>query len=385
MPIMVRVYARVTLYVYLKLSNILLEIEVTIVELLGPESDENQPVCRSSRLLLTIKLKLMYSTKTAITMSMSLKDLLDKLSDYDIYSYYLGSFKPGKLINSPLRPDDKIPSFAIFPSKTGDLLFKDHGTGEAGNALKFIKLYKGIDTREELERELLRIVRKMNPMGGEAKAKSIKTVGLGLTDIGIVRQPFTEVDKQYWKQFHISIDTLKKFNVFSIKYFLCNRVVRGTYKEDSPMYAYKVYDRFKIYRPLASKYTKWRTNLTNRHVQGLAELPKEGGNLLIITKSLKDVMCLYEMGFNAIAASSETTFIPDDILKSLQNKWKHIVILYDRDVAGMRNARQYSKQYRLDAIFVHKKFKAKDVSDAVRDNSFFAIKDWLTKTVERYD
>ena len=331
MPIMVRVYARVTLYVYLKLSNILLEIEVTIVELLGPESDENQPVCRSSRLLLTIKLKLMYSTKTAITMSMSLKDLLDKLSDYDIYSYYLGSFKPGKLINSPLRPDDKIPSFAIFPSKTGDLLFKDHGTGEAGNALKFIKLYKGIDTREELERELLRIVRKMNPMGGEAKAKSIKTVGLGLTDIGIVRQPFTEVDKQYWKQFHISIDTLKKFNVFSIKYFLCNRVVRGTYKEDSPMYAYKVYDRFKIYRPLASKYTKWRTNLTNRHVQGLAELPKEGGNLLIITKSLKDVMCLHEMGFNAIAASSETTFIPEDILQSLRSKWKHIVILYDRD------------------------------------------------------
>ena len=71
---------------------------------------------------------------------MSLKDLLDKLDDYTIYSYYLGAFKPGRLMNSPLRPDDKIPSFAIFPSKTGDLLFKDHGTGEYGNSLKFIKL-----------------------------------------------------------------------------------------------------------------------------------------------------------------------------------------------------------------------------------------------------
>jgi DNA primase len=150
------------------------------------------------------------------------------------------------------------------------------------------------------------------------------------------------------------------------------------------MYAYKVYDKFKIYRPLASKYTKWRTNLTNRHVQGLAELPKEGGNLLIITKSLKDVMCLYEMGFNAIAASSETTFIPEDILKSLRKKWKHIVIIYDRDKTGMKTAREYSKQFGLDAVFVHKKFKAKDVSDAVRDNSFFAVKEWLTKTVERY-
>ena len=315
---------------------------------------------------------------------MSLRDLLDKVDDYTIYSYYLGQFKPGKLMNSPLRNDDKMPSFAIFPGKTGGLLFKDHGTGESGNALKFIKLYKGIQTREELERELLTIVRRTNPNEEIRTNNYSKRISSGVTDIGVVRQPFTEVDKKYWKQFHISIDTLKKFNVFSIKYFLCNRVVRGTYKEDNPMYAYKVYERFKIYRPLASKYTKWRTNLTNRHVQGLAELPKEGGNLLIITKSLKDVMCLYEMGFNAIAASSETTFIPDDIIQSLRSKWKHIVILYDRDAAGMQNARKYSKQFKFDAIFVHKKFKAKDVSDAVRDNSFFAVKEWLTKTVERY-
>ena len=316
---------------------------------------------------------------------MSLRDLLDKLDDYSIYSYYLGSFKPGKLMNSPLRSDDKVPSFAIFYNKEGALLFKDHGTGIAGNALKFLKLYRNIETRDELERELLRIVRKMNPMRGEVKPTHTKTVDLGPVDIGIVRQPFTETDKQYWNLFCISTKTLKKFNVFSIKYFLCNRVVRGTYKEDSPMYAYKVYDRFKIYRPLASKYTKWRTNLTNRHVQGLAELPQEGGNLLIITKSLKDVMCLYEMGFNAIAASSETTFIPDDILDELKRKWKHIVILYDRDKTGMKKARDYSKQYGFDAIFVHKKFKAKDISDAVKDNGFLCVKDWLTKTVERYD
>ena len=325
----------------------------------------------------------MYSTRTAITMS--LKDLLDKLDDYDIYSYYVGQFKIGKLFNSPLRSDDKNPSFAIFKGMNGKLFFKDHGSGEGGNAIKFVKLYKGIQTRDELERELLRIVRKMNPNSGNAIRTYSYSVDSGPTDIGIVRQPFTDVDKQYWKQFHISLDTLKKFQVFSIKYFLCNRVVRGTYKENSPMYAYKVDDKFKIYRPLASKYTKWRTNLTNWNVQGLSEIPKEGGNLLIITKSLKDVMCLYEMGFNAIAASSETTFIPDNILQSLRSKWKHIVIIYDRDKTGMLEARKYSKQYKLDAIFVHKKFKAKDVSDAVKNNSFADVKKWLTKTLSVYD
>lgn len=322
----------------------------------------------------------MYSTKTAITMS--LRDLLEKVSDYDIYSYYLGPIKPKKLINSPLRPDDKIPSFAIFPNGSGVLLFKDHGTGVAGNAIKFIKLYCNINTREELERELLKIVKHTNPTATVRKAVRTSE-NTSETNIGIVRQPFTDVDKKYWKQFHISMDTLKLFNVFSIKYFLCNNIVRGIYKTDNPMYAYKVDDKFKIYRPLASKYTKWRTNLTNINVQGYAQLP-EFGNLLIITKSLKDVMCLYEMGINAISPSSETTFIPDSILEKLKERFKKIIILYDRDAAGVKNARQYSKQYGLDAIFIHKKFKAKDVSDAVRDNGFFAIKDWLTKTVKRY-
>lgn len=222
-------------------------------------------------------------------------------------------------------------------------------------------------------------------MRGEVKPTYAKTVGLGQTNIGIVRQPFTNADKQYWKQFHISIDTLKKFNVFSIKYFLCNGVVRGVYKEENPMYAYKVFDKFKIYRPLASKYTKWRTNLTNEHIQGLAELPKEGGNILIITKSLKDVMCLYEMGVYAISPSSETTFIPINILKSLRSKWNHILILFDRDKTGMKKAREYSKQYKFDALFVNKRFNAKDISDAVKFNKFDYVKDWLTKELEKYD
>lgn len=324
----------------------------------------------------------MYSTKNAITIS--IKDLLDKLDDYDIYSYYIGQFKIGKLINSPLRNDDKNPSFAIFKGSNGNLFFKDHGNGEGGNVLKFVKIIKNIQTREELERELLRVVRKTNPNSDKAKHTYSNSVDLNFTNIGIVRQHFTEIDKEFWKQFHISMETLKKYQVFSIKYFLCNDVVRGIYKDDNPMYAYKVYDRFKIYRPLASKYTKWRTNLTNRDIQGFEQLP-EFGNLLIITKSLKDVMCLHEMGYNAIAASSETTFIPDDILESLKHNWKNIVIIYDRDKTGMLEARKYSKKYNLDAVFVHKQFKAKDISDAIKNNNYLEVKKWLNKTLKKYD
>ena len=90
------------------------------------------------------------------------------------------------------------------------------------------------------------------------------------------------------------------------------------------------------------------------------------------------------MGYNAIAASSETTFIPDNIIKSLRNKWKYILILYDRDQTGMLRARKYSKEYKFDAFFVHKKFNAKDISDAVKANSFNTVKDWLSQTLKKY-
>lgn len=324
----------------------------------------------------------MYSTKTAIENN-TLKDILLMLNDYDIYSYYLGNFKIGKLYNSPLRPDDKNPSFGIYQSKYNILMFKDLGSGQYGNAITFVKLYNHIETEKELEKELLRIVKKINPNNILKQNKKYYTPHI--TNIGIARQPFTDTDINYWNQYNISLNTLNKFQVFSIKYFLCNGTVRGVYKESSPMYAYKVYDKFKIYRPLASKYTKWRSNLTNYHVQGLAELPERGGNLLIITKSLKDVMVLYEMGYNAISAASETSFIPIEILNKLKQKWKTILILYDRDSTGMMKAREYSKSFGLNAFFIHRKFKSKDISDAVKNNGFDTVKIWLDKNLERYD
>lgn len=320
----------------------------------------------------------MYSTKTAITLT--IKEMLEKLNDYDIYKYYLGNIKVGTLYNSPLRNDDKMPSFAIFQGRNGGLLFKDHGTGESGNAMKFIQLYNHISARDSLEKELLKILKAV----GKNPTISRNFGSSGNTYIEVMSQALTPLDRRFWWQFHIKPSTLKKFNVHSIKYFLCNRVVRGTYKDSSPMYAYKVDDKYKIYRPLAPKLTKWRSNLTNRNVQGLAELPDGGGNLLIITKSLKDVMVLYEMGYFAIAASSETTFIPKDILDGLRSKWTHILLLYDRDVTGVQRSRTISKQYKLDAFFVHKKFKAKDISDAVKINGFDKVKEWLDKTLERY-
>jgi len=154
------------------------------------------------------------------------------------------------------------------------------------------------------------------------------------------------------------------------------------YHEGNPMFSYKVYNHFKIYRPLADKHSKWRNNLTEYDIQGYKQLPKSG-DVLFITKSLKDVMVLYELGYPAISPSSETTFISDIVLKRLLKRFKHVFILFDRDVTGVRESRSQSLKTRLSAILVNKRYHAKDISDAVKLNGFNCIKKWLDDEVKK--
>lgn len=323
----------------------------------------------------------MYSRKRAkLPDNITLDWILSKVTEYDIYAKYIGQFKVGMIYNSPFRKD-KNPSFGIYYSKrTKQLLFKDHGTGECGNVIKFVSLFTG---KTEYNDILSDIVDKLNITNNTKLVSSKQYIQPTETVIGVVRQEFTDVDINYWKQFNISINTLKKFNVNSIKYYLCNGIVKGTYKRENPMYAYKVYNNFKIYRPLADKYTKWRNNLTDYDIQGYEQLPQKG-DILFITKSMKDVMCLYEMGYPAISPSSESTFLPKDVLEQLKTRFKRIIILFDRDTSGVKRSRKLSQETGLEALFINKRFKAKDVSDAIKANSFEEIKNWLNETIKNY-
>ena len=67
-------------------------------------------------------------------------------------------------------------------------------------------------------------------------------------------------------------------------------------------------------------------------------LSKQGGDILVITKSLKDVMCLYEYGITAIAPCSENEFLTDNQYERIKKKFKYIFLLWDNDFTGVSNA-----------------------------------------------
>lgn len=284
------------------------------------------------------------------------EEVYHKISDYDIFSKYIPGFKVNNLIRSPLR-DDSHPSFSTYRTNNS-IRYRDFSTGDNGNAIEFVKkLFKLADVKEayaKIKEEFVDYI----PTTYQKHFTEIK-------NIGIVRQKFTKEDLAYWESYNISKNTLERYDVFSIKNYLVNGEVKGIYTKDNPMYAYKVYNRFKIYRPLADKLYKWRQNLSNWDIQGFSQLDARG-ELLIITKSLKDVMVLRELGYNAIAPPSESAMIPSEVIQNLTERFTNIILLYDRDKAGMTTTRKMMKQYNLDFFFIDKKYKVKDISDFIK-------------------
>ncbi len=307
---------------------------------------------------------MLYDTNKVLNSNAEIKptreDILRKVSEYDIFSKYIGPFKIGMAYKSPLR-EDKNPSFAIFVSnKDNALLYRDASSGDCGDVFKFVKKLLGLTRYSEV---INRISNDLNLQSVQYRIESANWSKLyPAPRLSVRRSEFTQRDVLFWTGFDISLSTLKFYNVHPISSFFVNGILKYYYSKDEPMYMYKVFNKFKIYRPLSPKSEKWRGNLSSLDIQGFEQLP-EKGKLLIITKSLKDVMVFYELGYNAIAPASESTVIPKIAMDNIKKRFKKVVVIYDRDKTGMSFARKLVKDYSLSFSFINKKYKKKDISD----------------------
>ena len=127
----------------------------------------------------------------------------------------------------------------------------------------------------------------------------------------------------------------------------------------------------KIYQPFSENY-KWINNHNNSIWQGWTQLPESGDNL-IITKSLKDVMALYEVAkLPAIAMQSENMLPKRHVFEQLNTRFKAIELLYDNDYDKDPNwgrifADKFAKEFGLVDSFIPDKYESKDFSDLVKN------------------
>lgn len=292
--------------------------------------------------------------------------LLSKYPEEVYMEFYLGIPVKKGLFRNPLRDDNK-PTCSFFRGKSGDLLFRDFSGVFNGNFIDVVKAKYNVDYQNALQ--IIASDFNLSPEIGATKVERrlSKNYLQRDTKIQITVKKFTDEELKWWKQYNITSTILKRYNVYSCQYVFLNGQLFnkpdfcfgyfGGIDEDKELW--------RIYFPKRKTY-RFISNWPASKIQGIEQLPKNG-KLLVITKSMKDVMTLSSFKIPAIAPNSETLFIPSSTLEELRNRFTHIVCLYDNDLAGISNMQKIKKQYPdIKYMWIPRYYKAKDISDFVK-------------------
>lgn len=299
--------------------------------------------------------------------------ILNRVSEEEIFRRYVPfSFDIGKIYISPLRSDDKVPSFGIyFNNYFNKLMYKDYREKQ-GDCFNFVKELYGITYSNALQRVCkdFNLDCQTDNYKPELSVKTYQAVSDRYKiKYSIVRKEFTSKDIAYWEQYGIDINTLNFFNVYRVYKLYMNGYLHRISSDNYPTYCYYFprTDNMKLYSPFNTKKDKWKNNANNEwDIQGYDQLP-ETGDVCILTKSMKDVMTLYRLGYNAVATHSESEFINPDFIRHITGRFKRVILLFDNDKQGKAYTEKLSEKFCLNYGFIPEESGQKDISDYYKE------------------
>jgi hypothetical protein len=308
------------------------------------------------------------------------ESLLKYLNDLEIFQYYIDEeIIPGKMIISPLR-NEKNPSFGLFKGTSGEICFKDF-KGEGGDCIRFVQLLFNLTYFEALSKItidfgmkddfIVKEVEKTTNSGIKVMDRNEFLDKVSTYNIKKTSRKWLTHDLLFWSQYGVSISTLEFFNVQPISYF---HIDNKTIKADKYAYCFIEFkddnETYKIYQPFNEKY-KWINSHDNSVWQGWNMLPNKG-QVLIITKSLKDVMAIYETtGYPAVSLQSENVLPKEHIFHDLFIRFDSIYGLYDNDFDkeinwGRKFGEKLCDKFDICQIEIDEAYLCKDYSDLVK-------------------
>lgn len=319
----------------------------------------------------------------------SKNSIYNYINDYDIFRFYISNFKQiRKLFRSEIRAD-KNPTCCINKYKD-KLLYVDFADIESKglDAFAYIQKKYSCTFYEALDMIVVdfNLPLLLNCSNNKTTTKKpAKVYNLNLDNIPeasrsvlkVKIKPFTLIDKSYWyDKYDITVKDLKKYNVYSLEYFIHYGKVKSFSKH---LYGYyfgidEGIEMWKVYYPHGDKFNKWATNCGDSIIQGYNELPDKG-EILIITKSLKDIIVLSKLRIPAIAPQAENHLIPKEIINELKTRFKRIYILFDNDNPGIEAAKKYKETYELPIFFIPLELEVKDSAEVVEWYDYSLLKD----------
>lgn len=330
----------------------------------------------------------MFGQKDFSKLELTVKNILDRITPAYIFQYYAGDFVINRLMSSPIRKDNK-PSFIISDKSGRDLLFKDFSTGQAGNCFQFVMAKYGCNFVESLRiiNTDFRLGLGDAPLSSSSKIKGCLLLGnedplvfkelsrdeTSVKPIQIKTREWSQDDRAYWyESYGISKQTLALYNVKPISHFW----LAGQYFKCKPKeltYAYDFGDGiFKLYSPFKESH-RFIYNGSEDVIQGIEQLTFQN-SVLIITKSLKDVMVFREAGIDAIAPQAESIVLKESLMNWLYDQYQVIITLADYDNAGIHFSWEMRRLYNTKPIFFTDKLwnrkkgykGCKDASDFIK-------------------
>ena len=272
-----------------------------------------------------------------------------------VFKYYIPfSFKLGRNFLNPLYKDSKASCNVYFDRRNGMYKMKDFGNDDySGDCFALVGKLNGLNCKEPKDFvQILAIIRDMH-LGlsdkSEMRISSTTSVPV-IAEVShvpkrkkarpytLAQKSFTAAELAFWGESGITQEVLKLFQVVSLKKFSSENnegkpfSIVATDKE--PVFGYTAKQYVKVYRPHSEMRFLYAGDFGENYCFGLEQLPAKG-DLLFITGGEKDVMSLTVHGFHAICFNSETVTIPVGIIHRLSFRFKHIVLLYDVDKAGL--------------------------------------------------
>jgi len=312
------------------------------------------------------------------------------INQESIMQHYTGlNVNSKKLMLSPFRVDNHN-TVSFYKSKSNILYLHDFATNEHINCYQAVMKKFGVNYYEAL-----RIIAEDFGLIKSHTTKEIKIPQIvediketESSNIQVQIKKYSNEELEWWKQFGIDIKLLKKYHVYSLQHVFLNGELKFTSSNKCPIYGYyfgkdkNKKELWKIYFPLRKEF-RFINSLSKKILQGYHQLPKEG-DLLIITKSMKDVISLKGFGYNACAPNSETLFISDKQLEEFKKRFRHILVMYDNDRPGKHNMWIIRKQYPELNYFFLPWYLAKDFTDSVKLVGVENMKEYINEFMSNY-
>ncbi len=320
------------------------------------------------------------------------------ISDAEIIERYMGISSFPCSISSPLRDDDRNPSFSMMEKEDGTVVWKDFGTGFCGTATSLMAKLWNVTYSEALLKIKMDVGEPIPKVCLVRRYKG-KVHVTGNSTIKVRVREWRDWDREYWNSFGITEKFAGWCNVYPISHAFFTREEKdGTKRTVTiPMdkYAYAYFEwkdgkeSIKLYQPFSAT-MKWLSKHDAsvwdlwKHAFRWADLNSD--EAVVITSSRKDAMCLWEnLAVPAMALQGEGYLPKPQVMKQVLERFKTVYLWYDNDFShkednpGQDNARKLVEMYpTLKNICIPSEYKAKDPSDLYKMHGLTALQEVWT-------